>query len=157
MASEWRKSPGWLLSIFDVGFPADRRAQRRSMFGYPAGFVNGNLFSGLFQDSLFVRLAEPERRELLAIEGSAPFEPMAGRPMREYVVLPMEMLEDAETTRAWIRRAFQYGAALPAKTRRPASAAVGAPAKARKKTVPAKPKALPGRGSRPTGARRAAR
>lgn len=101
------------------------------MFGYPAGFVNGNMFCGLFQESLFLRLGESERAELLAMEGASPFEPMPGRPMREYVVMPMEMLEDAETTRAWIRRAFRHVAALPPKASR-ATGRAGAVSAAKK-------------------------
>jgi hypothetical protein len=99
----------------------------RVMFGQPAGFVNGNLFMGLFGDSLFVRLAEGDRAELLGVEGTALFDPMGGRPMREYVVVPAGWLEgDADSElRAWARKAIDYGAALPPKTKgaRPSSAA----------------------------------
>jgi len=28
------------------------------VFGYPCAFVNGNMFAGLFQTELFVRLSE---------------------------------------------------------------------------------------------------
>src|SRR5712664_448268 len=35
--------------------------QARQMFGYPAAFANTKMFAGLFQDTLIVRLSEPDR------------------------------------------------------------------------------------------------
>ena len=40
---------------------------------------------------------------------------MRGRPMREYVVLPAELLEDAAAVRDWTARALAHAAALPPK------------------------------------------
>jgi len=81
------KSPDWVVSLFDAaieGLPL----QRRKMFGYPAGFANGQMCCGLFGKQFFLRLGENDRGELLRIEGASEFDPMGGRPMREYVVLP---------------------------------------------------------------------
>jgi TfoX/Sxy family transcriptional regulator of competence genes len=59
------------------------------MFGGPAYFVNGNMFAGVLGEQLMVRLDADDRAELLdADPGAVPFEPMPGRPMREYVTLP---------------------------------------------------------------------
>ena len=89
------KSPDWLVSLFDSaveGLPL----QRRKMFGYPAGFANGQMCCGLFGKQFFLRLAENDRKELLRIEGASQFDPMGDRPMREYVVLPDSMLEEED-------------------------------------------------------------
>ena len=95
--------------------------QGRSMFGCPCGFLGGNMFMGLFGDQLFLRLSEGDRAALLAEEGAEPFDPMGGRPMREYVVVPAGWLEgDADgELRAWVARSARYAKALPPKVKRP--------------------------------------
>src|SRR5207249_2191594 len=52
----------------------------RPMFGNVSGFVNGNMFMGLFGNGLFLRLPDGERDQVMAGGGSS-FEPMPGRPM----------------------------------------------------------------------------
>ena len=96
------KSPAWLVELFDALQP-EVGGERKQMFGYPCVFEGGNLFTGLFADGLFVRLGEADRARLLATKGAAPFEPMKGRPMREYVVLPPSMLEDEEAVKSFRR------------------------------------------------------
>src|SRR5215468_5167920 len=97
---KFAKSPSWLVQLFQALQP-EVGGMPRKMFGYPCAFENAQLFSGLFQDGLFVRLAEADRAELLAVPGAAPFAPMKARPMREYVVLPPGMLEDEEAVKGW--------------------------------------------------------
>jgi TfoX/Sxy family transcriptional regulator of competence genes len=53
------------------------------MFGYPAVFVNGNLFAGLHQENFILRLSEAHRTALCSQHGAQLFEPMPGRRMRE--------------------------------------------------------------------------
>ena len=60
-ASVWRKSPGDLVALFYGALLDDPRVERRQMFGYPCAFVGGNLFTGLHQESVIVRLAEGDR------------------------------------------------------------------------------------------------
>ena len=88
------------------------------MFGYPAAFVNGHMFAGVFQASLFVRLAEKDRMELIEKEGATPFAPMPGRVMKEYVVLPPSIVESEAKLTAWLSRALRYIASLPATSRK---------------------------------------
>jgi TfoX/Sxy family transcriptional regulator of competence genes len=110
----FEKSPPWLIELFD-GHLTNTRGERRQMFGYPCGFANGNMFCGLFGADLFVRLGEDDRAELLRVEGAKTFDPMGGRPMREYVVVPRDLLEDEEELRKWIDKAFTYEESLPPK------------------------------------------
>jgi hypothetical protein len=91
------------------------------MFGYPAAFVNGNMFAGLHQESVVVRLSEPERAEALSV-GASLFEPMPGRPMREYVVVPPAEVEDGERLSGWLDLAFRFVAAMPVKEAKPRKA-----------------------------------
>ena len=130
---KFEKSPPWLLELFGEAL-AGTPGERRQMFGYPCGFLNGQLFCGLFASSMFVRLGEAERQELLSHEGACVFDPMGGRPMREYVVLPRDVLDDAGALRNWLSRAAAYAAALPPKktsAKKRASPAKGRPGRKR--------------------------
>jgi len=115
---KWIQAPASLVAQWDALFPPDPRAEKRKMFGYPAGFVNGNLFGGLFQDSMMLRLGEADREKFLAIPGAALFEPMPGRPMKEYVGVPRKMLGDEKALRKWIASAFEHTASMPAKKKK---------------------------------------
>jgi TfoX/Sxy family transcriptional regulator of competence genes len=115
MAMKWRKSSETLVQKFAELVPQDPRVERRKMFGYPAAFVAGNLFMGLHQETLILRLSDEDRASFLSIEGASVFEPMPGRPMREYVVAPSSMVDRVTTLAGWIRRALKYAGSLPPK------------------------------------------
>ena len=123
---KWRKSPEARVQRFFEIIPKDPRVERRKMFGYPAAFVAGNLFMGLHQESLILRLSEKDRTSFLRIEGASVFEPMVGRPMREYVVVPPSMLAGVRPLASWIRRSLDYTGSIPpknaGKTKGPADA-----------------------------------
>lgn len=82
------------------------------MFGYASAFVNGNMFAGTFEDAIVLRLAEADRVALLKMKGAAQFEPMKGRPMKEYVVVPASIVATPKTLRAWIERSHRYALTL---------------------------------------------
>ncbi len=118
---EFRKSPQELIDAFDAVMPG-APAVKRPMFGYPCGFVNGNMFTGLFADKMFVRLPEDSRAELMGIGGTT-FEPMPGRPMRDYAVIPQTIVAKPAELKAWVAKALRYGASIPAKKKKPAKGA----------------------------------
>ena len=119
---KWRKAPGALVETFEAALPDDGSAEPRQMFGYPAAFVNGNMAAGLHQEDLIVRLPEARRAVLLAKPGARIFEPMPGRAMWEYVVVPPPIVAKASALRAWIREAVAYAGTLPGKPKKRASA-----------------------------------
>lgn len=84
------------------------------MFGYPAAFTGGKLFAGLHQENFIIKLSEADRRRLSAL-GAQPFEPMPGRRMREYVVLPPSVLSDRTALQRWLLRSLAYVASSPKK------------------------------------------
>ncbi len=110
----WKKAPPGLVKTFEEVIATVPGGEPRKMFGYPAAFVNGQMFTGVFQDRLFVRLPESGRTEL-AKQGGKAFEPMPGRPMREYAEVPPSVLRSKAALAGWVRRAFDYAAALPPK------------------------------------------
>jgi hypothetical protein len=113
----WHKAPADLVDRFTGAISALPGAQVRKMFGYPAGFANGHLFTGIFAASWFVRLPEDQRAELAAL-GATSLEPMPGRPMREYLVLPPSVASDAVVAEPWVTRALAYVQGLPPKAKR---------------------------------------
>ena len=114
----WRKAPGDLKERFEAAVAGIEGLEQRQMFGYPAGFIGGNMTTGLHQESWIVRLPDAERQQRLDA-GWSLFEPMPGRPMREYVALPAEVFEDHDATRRWIERAADYTRSLPPKVAKP--------------------------------------
>ncbi|MCJ7795647.1 MAG: TfoX/Sxy family protein [Thermoleophilia bacterium] len=111
----WPKSPSDLVERFVTamdGFPA---AELRAMFGYPCAFLNGHMFTGLHGEQWFVRLDDDDRASLLAVKGAGPFEPMPGRPMAGYAVLPGALTRDPAAIRPWIERAEAFVGRLPPK------------------------------------------
>ena len=112
----WTKSPQSLVDLFAESLPDDPRAERRKMFGYPAIFVGGNMCAGLFQDRMFARLSDADARALPG--GMKPFEPMAGRPMKGYALIPDEILADEERLAATLAKAVAFTAAMPPKEKK---------------------------------------
>jgi TfoX/Sxy family transcriptional regulator of competence genes len=82
---EWKKAPADLVEFITQRMK-DVECDYRKMFGYPAYFINGNMFVGVFGDKIFLRLSDADITEALGAHmGVGPFEPMKGRPMRGYV------------------------------------------------------------------------
>ncbi|MFL5778264.1 MAG: TfoX/Sxy family protein [Chloroflexota bacterium] len=102
-------------AAFRALVPDDPRVTLRPMFGNLSAFVNGQMFSGVFGSDLFVRLDDVGRDELRQA-GGGPFEPMPGRPMREYAMVPGDWRADPTPARAWVERALAWAAALPPKS-----------------------------------------
>ncbi|MFD8008027.1 hypothetical protein [Streptomyces mirabilis] len=71
---------------------APRGARLSKMFGMPClKDPNGKAFVGLHEGELVVRLHRdsPEHAEALAVTGAHLFDPMGGRPMKDWVCLPL--------------------------------------------------------------------
>jgi TfoX/Sxy family transcriptional regulator of competence genes len=118
MSDPWRKSPTDLVERFGAAVAGIEGLETRKMFGYPAGFIGGNMVTGLHQESWIVRLPEAVRRER-SDAGWEPFEPMPGRQMREYLALPSDVASDPDQARTWVERAAAYGRTLPPKVAKP--------------------------------------
>jgi TfoX/Sxy family transcriptional regulator of competence genes len=110
----WTKPKPELVDRFHEAVAGIDGVEVRKMFGFPAAFIAGNLTAGLHQDTVMVRLPDAEREERIA-EGWSRFEPMPGRPMREYVALPPQVAADVDATRRWIERAAAHVRTLPPK------------------------------------------
>ena len=68
-------------------------AQGGKMFGMPCLKIGGRAFAGLYQDHMVFKLRGGVLAEALALDGSRPFDPMGGRPMREWVQVPFSQAD----------------------------------------------------------------
>lgn len=109
-----KADPGAVRRFVEL-LPASPEVVQKPMFGHPAAFRRGHLFFGVFGADVFVRLGPEDRAEAAKLPGSRPFAPMAGRPMREYVVLPPAVLEDRKQATRWVAKAVEFTDRLPAK------------------------------------------
>jgi TfoX/Sxy family transcriptional regulator of competence genes len=121
-------------AAFQKLLPPDPAVSTRPMFGNLSAFVNGNMFCGLFGEDLFVRVSDEDQTKLRKQGGKA-FEPMAGRAMSGYAVIPSGWQKKPDAARAWIVTALSWSKTLPPKG---AKAAKGT--KAAKPAVVAKKK-----------------
>ncbi len=103
------------VDLFQSLVPKDDRVTVRPMFGNISAFVNGNMFFGVFGNDLFVRLSSEDQLELLKNKGSSMLEPMKGKPMKDYVVLPKTWRAKPETLRSCISKSLEWSTKSPAK------------------------------------------
>lgn len=106
-----KESEAFLRSVL----PDGKEVSLRSMFGNLAAFVGGNMFAGLYGEDLFVRLSEADGAELLKNTGAAFFEPMKGRRMKGYVVVPRAWKQEPTKVKPWLARSLGWTSKLPAK------------------------------------------
>jgi hypothetical protein len=85
----------------------------KKMFGGLAFLTYGNMTVGVHGDDLIVRLDPAGTDEALAQPGVRPFD-ITGRPMRGWILVAGEALDDAVLDR-WIGRAADFVATLPPK------------------------------------------
>ena len=109
---KFTKTPPEVVAAFDAASPSRGDIDRKTMFSYPALFVNGNMFAFTFGPKIAVRADETTR----AKPGVKRFEPMPGRPMGEYVEVPAKDMKGA-ALKKWMAGGLAYADTLPAKAR----------------------------------------
>ena len=92
-------------------------AVAKPMFGCKAGFINGNMIGGTWQDTVMVRLSAADRTELEDLGGEV-FDPMGGRPMTGYFLVPSSISASDDGLRTWVDRAARFTRTLPAKVKK---------------------------------------
>jgi TfoX/Sxy family transcriptional regulator of competence genes len=102
-------------AFFATVIPVDPRIITKPMFGNIASFINGNMFTGLFGNQIFVRLPENDRFRLLEEEGTSEFSPMPGRAMKEYVTLPDIWRKEPDKIQEWLQKSLSWVGEMPEK------------------------------------------
>ena len=65
-------------------------AARGMMFGMPCLKQGGKAFAGYYKGAMVFKLGGAAHTRALALAGAQLFDPMGGRPMKEWVVVPAE-------------------------------------------------------------------
>ena len=80
-----------------------RGATRSQMFGMPVLKKGDKVFAGTFGDAMTFKLGPDDHAKALKRHGVRPFEPMPGRAMKAWVLVPVA---DARAWRALAEQAF---------------------------------------------------
>jgi TfoX/Sxy family transcriptional regulator of competence genes len=86
----------------------------KKMFGCICFFLNGNALAGVWKDGLIARLGPDEGEAALREPHVRAFD-ITGKPMRNWVVVESDGVEDDEQLKDWIERAMKFVKTLPAK------------------------------------------
>lgn len=85
----------------------DCRARR--MFGGMAIYTGPKMFAFLYEAEIGLKLAPPDLAEALSLPGAEPLRPdPEAEPMREYVRMPADILDNFESFQNWVTRSANY-------------------------------------------------
>jgi TfoX/Sxy family transcriptional regulator of competence genes len=102
----------------------------KEMFGGVAFLLEGKMFVGIVKDDLMVRLDPDDWEKELARAHARPMD-FAGKPMKGYVYVAPAGLRKDEALAAYVTRAAEFVATLPAKKPKAKPAKPAKPAKKR--------------------------
>ncbi len=85
----------------------DCRARR--MFGGMAIYTGPKMFAFLYESEIGLKLAPEDLAEAMNLPGAGPLHPEPdAEPMREYVKMPRDILDNFEAFQAWVERSANY-------------------------------------------------
>jgi TfoX/Sxy family transcriptional regulator of competence genes len=91
-----------------------RGVTEKKMFGGVGFLLNGNLLVGVWKHWLIVRLSAEEGQQALAERHVKEFD-ITGRPMKGWVMVEPEGVDDDRQLQGWVERAMKFVATLPRK------------------------------------------
>jgi TfoX/Sxy family transcriptional regulator of competence genes len=86
----------------------------RKMFGCVCFFLDGNVLAGVWKDRLIARLGPDEGEAAMSEPHVRAFD-ITGKPMRNWVAVEAEGVEDDDQLEAWVERATTFVRTLPKK------------------------------------------
>jgi len=111
----WTKADEELVDIVDAAVEG-YESHIKKMFGSKMYFVNNNMWTGVHQKCLIIRLSEKDRGEILReYQEVSMFEPMPGRIMTEYIELPESFVRNDDRLKEWIERSYEFVSSMPPK------------------------------------------
>ena len=96
------------------GLARRKNVEEKKMFGGIGFLLSGILLVGVWKDSLCVRLG-PEQAEKALPEPHVKEFDITGRPMKGWVLVEPEGVEDDDQLKGWIQRAVKFVGKLPKK------------------------------------------
>ncbi|MGZ3534323.1 MAG: TfoX/Sxy family protein [Thermodesulfobacteriota bacterium] len=67
---KWKPAPAKAVVAFETATSELPGAEPRKMFGYSCVFAKGNMFAGLHEAGMVLRLPEEQRDEFLRLKGA---------------------------------------------------------------------------------------
>lgn len=95
------------IKVFEALMDGVAGVQIKKMFGCPCAFYQGKMFFGVYADSLFYRLLETDRQELVATKKAVFFEPQ-GRRMKEYICVLQPENSDVKFLQELITKSIDF-------------------------------------------------
>jgi TfoX/Sxy family transcriptional regulator of competence genes len=95
------------------GLARRKGIEAKKMFGGIGFLLDGNILVGVWKDSLIVRLGPDNHADALLEPHVKEFD-ITGRPMKGWVMVGHEGVEDDEQLHGWIQRAVKFVGKLPA-------------------------------------------
>jgi hypothetical protein len=116
----FKKSSPEIVARFADALPQNALVGQKRMLGYPATFVHGNYFAGLFEENVVLRLPEPLRGKLPELANTTVFDPMGtGKGMKDWLVVPPRLASNPHALAALLEAALPLVATLPPKAKKP--------------------------------------
>jgi hypothetical protein len=103
-----------LAARIRVALARRRSVEEKKMFGCICFFINGNALAGVWKDRLIARLG-PDEGEAALLEPHVRAFDITGKPMRNWVAVEPEGVEDDGQLKAWVERAVRFVRTLPKK------------------------------------------
>ena len=91
-----------------------KNIEEKKMFGGIGFLLHGNMLVGVWKNSLIVRVG-PDGYEDALLEPHVKEFDITGRPMKGWVLVEPEGVEDDDQLKDWIQRAVKFVGKLPAK------------------------------------------
>ncbi|MCI0872648.1 MAG: TfoX/Sxy family protein [Chloroflexi bacterium] len=117
--ADWPKKDGALIERVD-GLLSIAPVRRKNMFGTAAWFLESNdmMFVGAWGEGIMVRVGEGRTKGLIESGDAEPFDPMGGRPMREYVFIGGHRIAEDDELLSWLDEASDFAGTLPPKKKK---------------------------------------
>lgn len=91
-----------------------RNIEEKKMFGCVCFLLNGNALAGVWKDRLIARIGHDEAEAALREPHVRVFD-ITGKPMKNWVAVEPEGVEDDDQLKGWIERATKFVRLLPRK------------------------------------------
>ena len=92
-----------------------KNTSHKKMFGGVCHLMNGNMFCGVLQDNVILRLGETAAGQALAQPHVRPFD-ITGRPMKVWVMVESEGFTTDDQLRGWLEQAANVVKSMPPKS-----------------------------------------
>jgi TfoX/Sxy family transcriptional regulator of competence genes len=91
-----------------------KNIEEKKMFGGIGFLLNGNMLVGVWKESLIARLG-PEQGDEALLEPHVKVFDITGKPMKNWIMVEPEGIEDDDQLKDWIQRAMKFVGKLPGK------------------------------------------